>query len=279
MVNNKIKVLFVILVTSLVIGCSQLVGLGGKDFTVEEVIDQSIQKMAQEKGASYEIKGEQGVKVEASDKKIQRNDTFTMRMDLVQQPFAMHINGEIKSDGKPRPIDIYLVNETLFQKSYDGTWIKSEGISTDSLAGQIHKPDAPLEQLKHVLESLSDAQKESLITMKEREDAYQLEVVVTEKEEPTMNEIFQEQLKAALGPHLSQLGFPIDMDSMKLIKWKQVIWIEKESFTQKKVEQKLQVEMPVNSRPMKIEQKMVQTYVGPYTQRISVPEEVENSAK
>lgn len=279
MINNSTKVLFVILVTSLVMGCSQLMGLGGKELTVGEVIDQAIDRMAQEKGASYEFRGEQGIEVEATGKKVKRKDTFTMQMDLAHQPFAMHITGEIKSDGKIQPINIYWVKQTLYQQSFDGTWIKSEGVGKDSLGGQIHKPDDILKQLKRVLENLTADQKEKLITMTETEDVYQLEVLVTEKEEQKIKEIFQGQLKAALGPHLSQLGLPTDMDLMRLKEWKQVIWIEKESFTQKKVEQELQVEVPINGMPMKTEQKMVQTYLGPFKESISVPAEVKNNAK
>ena len=57
------------------------------------------------------------------------------------------------------------------------------------------------------------------------------------------------------------------------------MWIDKENFTQKKVEQEMMMEIPIDQMTMTADQKMATTYTGPYDKKITLPEEVKNSAK
>ena len=235
--------------------------------------------MEEGKGASYEVEGTQVIAVDVGGIKQEQEQTFNMKMNYTPKPLGMHITGKIEAAGQSFPVEIYMEKDTLYQKSLDGTWLQSQGVDMESLGGQTQEPNAALKQLKQVIAKLKNDKESDTVKMTEKNDAYLLELSINEKTDQAIRDLFQKQMKATMGSQLEQSGMPVDFDKIKVKKFKQVMWIDKESFTQKKVEQEMMMEIPIDQMTMTADQKMVMTHTGPYDKKITVPEEVKNSAK
>src|SRR5699024_4337050 len=117
--------------------------------------------------------------------------------------------------------------------------------------------------------------KNDMFNMKETEDQYVITLNV-DKDLKQVKDLYMKQLKGSAVPALKQAGLPGKEDEVKLNNIKQVVYIDKKSFEQEKVDQKTEIEIPLDdgttSGMITAKQEMTITLKGEYKGTIEVPQ-------
>src|SRR5699024_5349902 len=114
-------------------------------------------------------------------------------------------------------------------------------------------------------------------TMEEKDGMYVVNVTLDESSSDSMMDIVTEQSQAIID-QLEQMGIPDIMENMNINSLDQTIYIDKETFEQKKVEQKMKVEINIEGATVTIDQDMNAELKGEVTEEITVPEDVKSNA-
>lgn len=283
--------LYVLLMAIWVVGCSSVSESGTneekgkesekkKDYTLDEVIDKANKQVSEVNGVTYDVKGKQDFTIEIDGKTQEMGMDIDMVMNYTNDPVAMNMKGNLVSNGEKIPMEAYLVDNEMYQTGEDGGWIKTKVDGMQGIQGtQAQQPSESLKQFKTVLDKLSGNKKDGPVKMTEEEDAYLLEMNLTEKDSKELFDEMTKQMKSSIAPQLEGENLPVQLDDIKFSQLNQKIWVDKESFDQKKVDQVMEMEIPIEDMKMKIKQNMIMELKGEYKDKITVPENVKSKAR
>lgn len=251
--------------------------------SVNEVIQKTQEASQQAKGQTLQVEGKQDFNLEAEGQSQGITQSFDMNMELTKDPAAVHLTGTMKSAGETGEMEAYQVGDEFYQ-SMDGgtTWLKSEGADLNQFGGdQAQNPSKALQKLEELV-SKFQGDKNDMFNMKETEDQYVITLNV-DKDLKQVKDLYMKQLKGSAVPALKQAGLPVKEDEVKLNTIKQVVYIDKKSFEQEKVDQKTEIEIPLDdgttSGMITAKQEMTITLKGEYKGTIEVPQEVKDNAQ
>ncbi|MFC4076359.1 DUF6612 family protein [Salinithrix halophila] len=283
---------FIALLSLGLVACGSLTGAGSdnkeanpeekKDWTVGEVIAQVEKKSQEEKGISYDMNGNQmfTVKVNGDEENIAMN--YGMKMDYLNDPPSMHMKGTMKTEEQKLPVEMYLVDNTLYQKAGPEKWLKSKATGMEAVqgAGQVQQPSESVKQFQKVLDKLTGGKEAGPISMKEQSDGFLLKMDLKgEDMKKVMNDLVK-QMKASLEPQFQQSGLPINSKDIKITHFSQSVLIDKKTFKQKKINQVTFMEILIKDKgSIEVEQTMQMKDAGKFEGTITVPKEVKSKAE
>ncbi len=243
--------------------------------TPTEVIDKSIQTMDQN-GYTYDLKSNQDITTASGDMSQTVKTNIDSTINATTNPMAFHINGTVESDGMQFPIEMYLVDGTLYNKVPNGGWAKATMDTSAFEASQ--DPTAALKQLEQVIQKLGGNVLPEGISLNKASGAYVLEMNASAfKNDTSFQDMLKEQFKAGFQ---SSSGIdPANLDQMKIENYNQKIWIDEKTFKQTKITQDMKISLPVEGTNLTINQHVEMNLKGEYTETIQVPEEVKSSAQ
>ncbi|PTX58129.1 hypothetical protein C8P63_1182 [Melghirimyces profundicolus] len=245
---------------------------------------QKTQKASQKaKGYTVKSGGKQEISMEVEGQSQGITQEFDLKMDITQNPRAVHFSGTIQGGGQSGTVEGYQVGNEIYQTVDGSTWVKGTGADLNQFGGnQGQDPSQALQKLQELLSQIQGNKKDQALQMKETRDQYVITVNVME-DQPEVKELFLKQMTGSMVPTMKQAGVSVNESAIKLNKLKQVYHINKSTFEQEKMEQEMEVEIPVNdgttSGVIKADQSMTLSLQGEFTGTIEVPQEVKESAR
>lgn len=243
--------------------------------TPTEVIDKSVQTMDQN-GYTYDLKSNQDITTASGDLSQTVKTNIDSTINATTNPMAFHINGTVESNGMQFPIEMYLVDSTLYNKVPNNGWSKAAMDTSAFEASQ--DPTAALKQLEQVIQKMGGNVLPEGITLNKTSGAYILEMNASAIQNDTsFQDMLKEQFRAGFQ---SASGVdPSSLDQMKIENYTQKIWIDEKTFKQTKITQDMKISIPVEGTTLTINQQIEMNLKGEYTGKIQVPEEVKNDAQ
>ncbi|ASK63840.1 hypothetical protein CFK37_17585 [Virgibacillus phasianinus] len=252
-----------------------------EELTPQKVITKSSEAMQDWPGINYVTDGKQTITVTKGDQTQTIDQQFNIETKMMMDPIAMHMTGEMNMQGQKMPMESYYVDGKMYSKTPQNKWIAIEGMNLDQLQQQSQgqNPAESMKKFTKMLDELTgeDNSKE-YITMKEKEDMYVVEMDLDEEASAKVMDMAMEQVKGSM-KQLEQMGLGNVMEQMKFKSMKQTYYIDKESFEQKKMDQQMTIEMPVQDMNMKIDVDMTMDINGKVKEEITVPEDVKKNAQ
>lgn len=250
-----------------------------KDLSMREVLKEAEKAMKEVNGLSYAASGNQTLSLEADGQKEEIEQTFNMDMDITTDPMAMHMKGSIEMMGEEMPIEAYMVDNMIYQKTETGSWSKGqlEGVDMSQMGGQT--PNETLEKLAEIIEKFQGDKQDESLNMSKEDGAYVINVKLTEENDPEFVKQLTETLRSSMEPQLAQAGLSISEDDIKVDEFTQKVWIDENNFQQKKVEQTTKLSVKINAAQFgqDVQIDMVQNMnidlKGEFDGTITVPEE------
>src|SRR5690606_32089217 len=112
--------------------------------------------LQEEKGFSYAASGTQTMSMDLGGQKQDIEQTFNVDMDMTTDPLAMQMKGSMQMMGQEIPMEMYMVDNMIYQKTPTGAWTKGqlEGLDMSQMGGQTQSTYQVLAQLQKFLEKL-----------------------------------------------------------------------------------------------------------------------------
>ncbi len=266
-----------------VAGCSNSAEQGSadaekpkKELGLQDVLVEADNALKEAEGLSYAITGNQTMSMDLNGQKEELEQTFDINMDMTTDPMAMHMKGSMKMMGQEMPMEIYVVDNMMYQKTDMGGWTKGqlEGLDMAQMGGQTQTPNQALEQLRQFVEKLRGDKQDENLKMSKEDGAYVIEVTVTKDVDAEFLGQLEDALRSAMVPQLEQ-SLPISKDDVdvKVDEYIQKVWIDENNFQQKKVEQTMNAKMDIKEIKVDIVQDMKMDLKGKFEGTITVPEE------
>ena len=154
---------------------------GEKKIGLQDVLTEADKSLKEAKGLSYVITGNQTVSMDLNGQKEELEQTFNINMDMTTDPMAMHMKGSMQMMGQEVPMEIYVVDNMMYQKTDMGGWTKGqlEGLDMAQMGGQTQTPNQALEQLRQFVDKLRGDKQDENLKMSKEDGAYVIEVTVT----------------------------------------------------------------------------------------------------
>lgn len=289
MVKRIVRPFFILMIMAalMIAGCGNSAEQGSadadnaekKDLSMREVLKEAEKAMKEVNGLSYAASGNQTLSLEADGQKEEIEQTFNMDMDITTDPMAMHMKGSIEMMGEEMPIEAYMVDNMIYQKTETGSWSKGqlEGVDMSQMGGQT--PNETLEKLAEIIEKFQGDKQDESLNMSKEDGAYVINVKLTEENDPEFVKQLTETLRSSMEPQLAQAGLSISEDDIKVDEFTQKVWIDENNFQQKKVEQTTKLSVKINAAQFgqDVQIDMVQNMnidlKGEFDGTITVPEE------
>jgi hypothetical protein len=247
-----------------------------KNLGMQDVLSEADKALKEGKGLSYAITGNQTMTMDLNGQKEELEQTFDIDMDMTTDPLAMHMKGSMKMMGQEMPMEIYMVDNMMYQKTETGGWTKGQldGLDMAQMGGQTQTPNQALEQLRQFVDKLRGDKQDENLKMSKEDGAYVIEVTVTKDVDAEFLGQMEDALRSAMVPQLEQ-SLPISKDdiNVKVDKYVQKVWIDENNFQQKKVEQTMNAKMDIKDIKVDIVQDMKMDLKGNFEGTITVPEE------
>lgn len=252
-----------------------------KKLTTREVIAKTQKVTNEAKGLTFKTEGNQKIQLEVAGQTQGIDQKINMDVKMTNNPAAMHFSGTVEGGGQSGKLEAYQVGDEIYQQ-LDGTWVKGKGADlSQASGGQAEDPSKALEMLMEILSKFK-GDKDTPFQMEETEDEYIITLKVTD-EQKEIKELMMKQLSGALVPAMKQAGVTINETDIKLNSLEQVYHIDKKTFDQKKVDQSMELELPIQeggiSGLIKVEQSTATTMTGKFEGTIEVPQEVKDQAR
>ncbi|WP_164669511.1 DUF6612 family protein [Virgibacillus doumboii] len=253
-----------------------------EELTAMDVITKSSEAMLDWPGMDFTSTTKQNVTVQQGENQQVVEQQMDMDSKMTMDPITMQMSGQMNMQGQQMPMENYYVDNVMYTKGPNGQWIGVEGMNLDQLTKQSQGKN-PAEQMKQFAEmmkelSSSDGGKE-LISMKEENDMFVVEINLNEEASTKVMDMAMEQIKSSMGQQMQQLGVGNALEQMKVKSMAQTYYINKETFEQSKMEQQMVIEMPFQGMNMSIGMDTTTEINGKVEEPITVPEDVKNNAQ
>lgn len=247
-----------------------------KELSVLDVIDKSSEVMDNSKGFTFDTTAKQKITVEADGQKENIDVDMNMEMNMTNDPVAMQLKGKVSTMGMELPMEMYILDNVMYQKIGDFGWEKAEGVNLGSNS-QTEKPSESLKQLAKLLQKIGGKEKTPEgITMTKEEGTYVVEVdFAALKNEKNFEKELLNNFKASMGEleDFEKEGMKFNYDQMAFESYKHKLWIDEKTFQYKKMTQEFVINIPAEQGAIKVDQKMELNLKGEFTDKIEVPEE------
>lgn len=288
------SVLWILLLSiSLITGCGQAEQADPgfeekkkKELTPAQVLEKATKAAEKQTGLHFDTTMDQTLNMETNGMKQSMDQNMEMEIQMTREPLAMHAKGTINMN-ESIPMEMYFADMTYYMKNPQGDeWSKMEIPGNfdkekfEELLNQSSSedPQAMLEQLKPFQNDLKMTHEKGMyiITLELNEEQSQkyMDVIVEDKMDQILN-----MMKDTGVPGEEEMKSEMDkfLKNMKIHDLKQTFHIDEKTFEQKKVDQKLNMEMMLEGNKIKTDQKMSMEIKGGVDQ-ITIPDEVKANA-
>ncbi|MFD1361833.1 DUF6612 family protein [Lentibacillus salinarum] len=251
-----------------------------EELTAEDVVIKSSEAMQDWPGMEYTSDMQQNVTVTQGEQEESFDQTMNMSARMTLDPMTMEMSGETNMQGMQMPIESYYVDNVMYTEA-EGQWIGIEGMDLDQFAQQSQgqNPTEQMEQFKDMITELSDGNDESeFISMQEEDNEYVVEMNLDEEASAKVMDIAMEQLEGTMEQQLQQMGAGNALQDMQIKNMHQTYDIDKESFEQSKIEQQMEIEMPIEDVNMTMDMDMTTEIIGKVEEEVTVPDDVKDNA-
>ncbi|PTM57587.1 DUF6612 family protein [Desmospora activa] len=276
----------VLLLFVMVSGCSLFAGTESEksddsvdkngSLSAEEILQKAEASMTDTSGVRYDIVGDQSLVIEKDGKNKAATMDFNAALQLDQKPFAIHLKGNINTDTDTVPVELYLAQGIWYSRMDEGDWTRSTIPSFGNGQGQNLLPAESLQQFRRMIEESNDS---SRVHFSNEEDAYVLELNVTEEGLKKEWGDDYKNLKKKLEPSWEEIGLTARQAEARIVQFNRRFSIDKETFIPKQIDHATIWEIPLEKGSITLEQNMVITYAGESTRSITIPAEVTRSSQ
>jgi hypothetical protein len=282
-VKRIVRPFFILLIMAalMVAGCGNSADQGSadaenaekKDLSMRDVLKEAEKALEEVNGLSYAVNGTQTLSVDMNGQKQEVEQTFKMDMDMTTDPMAVRMKGSMEMEGQEMSMEMYMVDNMLYQKTDTGGWVKGqlEGVDMSQMGGQT--PNETLEQLAQLVEKFQGESQDDSLKMSKEDGAYVIDVKMTEENDPETVKQLTEALRSGMEPQLQQLGLSVSEDDIKVDEYTQKVWIDENNFQQKKMEQTITMTIKIEGFEIDVVQNMDIDLKGEFDGTITVPEE------
>ncbi|WP_124728156.1 DUF6612 family protein [Staphylospora marina] len=214
-------------------------------------------------------------KMNAGGQNIDLGMSFTMEM--VGEPFAMHMKGDMNMMGQSMPMEMYQVGQDMYMNVAGLGWMKSQ--DTSSPAGQ--QPNEIADVLVKFINALGgDKLPDGIKVTKQGNDwLVETDYAVLLKNKAFASDI-QQMIKDSLDDEtLKEFGVAMDSSKLNFTKYTGTMIVDGTTYQTKSYKSEMIVGIPTGKEELKMEQVMEMTLKGEYNGKIEVPEEVKKTAK
>ncbi|QKY68387.1 DUF6612 family protein [Lentibacillus sp. CBA3610] len=247
----------------------------------EDVIINSSEAMQDWPGMEYSSNTQQNMTVTQGDQEESFDQEMTMDARMTLDPMTMEMSGETTMQDMQMPLETYYVDDVMYSQT-QGQWIGIEGMNLDQFTEQSQgqNPAQQMEQMMAIFEELPESEDDSdYISMTEENNEYVVELNLNEEASAEIMDIAMEQLEGTMGQQLQQMGAENALQDMQIKNMNQTYYVDKESFEQSKIEQQMEIEMPIEDVTMSIDMDMTTEIAGKVEEEITVPDDVKNNAQ
>lgn len=252
-----------------------------KKLTTRQVIAKTQKVTKEAKGLTYKMEGDQKIQLEAEGQTQGIDQKVNIDAKMTNNPAAMQFSGTVEGGGESSKMEAYQVGDEIYQQ-LDGTWVKGKGADLGkATGGQAEDPSKALEMLEDIFSKFKGDQ-DSPFQMEETDEEYIITLKVTD-EQKEIKDMMMQQLSGALVPAMKQVGVSVKETDIKLNALEQVYHIDRKTYEQKKVDQSMELELPIQESGVagviKMEQSTTTTMTGKFNGTIEVPQEVKDQAR
>lgn len=251
-----------------------------KELTAEEIIDKSSEAMKDWPGVSYKMNGVSKMHAEKGDEKYDVDQKFDLNADVSMEPIALKMSGTISMADQEIPVNSYYKDKTLYQEAPGEGWIAIEGMDFEALQqnNQAQNPAEQMKLYKDMIKNLESSDKSNEYIKKSEENGqYVISLELNKEALAKVKEQADEIIKQSLGEQLQQLG-----DVTKDMKYNSMhitFYIDKDTFEQKKTEQKMNISLEQDGATVEVDSDATVTDMKKFEGDITVPEEVKKDAQ
>lgn len=241
--------------------------------SVEDVFNKTTERQGELKSTKADIDTTQKMSVETEGEKLEMNSSSKMTMEMIVDPMAMHLKGEVKGtdpasgEEQTTPTEMYLDKEKgVFVADATGAWMKMPAELTDTMLNQNQSADA-----KQQLEQLKPFMKDFKVT--EKGDEF---ILTLNAEGEKFNTLIQNQASAALPAELQSEDV---LKGTTIEKADYVIYVDKKTYDIKQLELAMVMTMDIEGQKMNMDMDSNITYSDVNkVEEIVIPQEVLDNA-
>jgi hypothetical protein len=206
---------------------------------------------------------------------IDQDIRFTLEM--TSKPPARHMKGSLKMLGQDMKMEMYELEEETYRYIEPIGWKKWSGPGLDAGIGQ--NPHGTIKKLIEVIDSLGG--EPTGVSMRKEGTRYMVEVDYTKfgKNRDVVQQIIDTVKGNMDSGMLEKRGVHLKLDDMKVLKFKESLWIDSGTFRPVKVMTEADIIIPTDRSEMKVEQRMELQLRGEFSGKIEVPEQVKKSVR
>jgi hypothetical protein len=270
--KNRFRLIVAILLslTIIFVGCSQQSAdkpstppSEQKVLKLNEVLTKSVEAMAKNNGYNYNMHLTQDINSQGNKTGTDMN--FDIKM--TQSPNTQYWKGNIKVSGREVPMEMYLIDNTIYQRIDTNPWTKLTNNNISTSGGAIG--NGPVDTMKQVSKIALDVGENKGITMKRENGSYVVTMGATVLE--NSKEFYNQILK---GMASASNGAKTDLSKVKFKDFNQVYYIDEKTFELKSVENRSVMDFPILGQTVIIDQNVKVTVNGRLDGKIEVPADV-----
>lgn len=243
--------------------------------SVLEVLQKAEESMGTIRGFRYELSGDQNLLLTKDGKTETASMDFNASLHLAREPFGIHLTGQMNTDTDTMPIETYLSEGKWYRRIGEGDWMRTNGPSFGNGQGQTLLPTESLRQLRMLEQSDSGEG----IQMTLEEEAYVLEINLTEEGLKKRLGDDYDKWRKALEPDWQEIGLPVADRDARLNQVSRRITVDQETGIPTQIDHVTVWEIPLQKGSVRLEQNMILSYTGESTEAVVIPKEVKESAR
>ncbi|WLV24721.1 hypothetical protein QR721_00095 [Aciduricibacillus chroicocephali] len=252
-----------------------------KELTAEEITEKSSKVMNNWAGMSYNMTGKTHILAQQGDEKQEINQDLNMQSKVTNKPFAMELTGTVSMEGQKVPVNSYYKDKTMYQEAPGQGWIAINGMDLEALQqnSQSQNPSEQIQQFTKMMKEIQDSGDENKYVKKEEKDGlYIISLELDEKGLSILKDQAKDIMKQSMGEQIQQIAGDA-LDKMKYNSMNVVFYIDKNTFEQKKLNQKMSISMEQDGATMTMDMDITLDSLKKFDGEIEVPEDVKKDAQ
>lgn len=252
-----------------------------KELTAEEITEKSSKVMQEWSGMSYNMTGKTHIVAQKGDEKHEMDQDLNMQSKVKNEPFAMELTGSVSMEGEKVPVNSYYKDKTMYQEAPGQGWIAIQGMDLEALQknSQSQNPTDQMKQFTEMMKEIQDSgDANKYVTKEEKDGMYVISLELDEKGLSKLKDQATEIMKQSMGEQIQQIAGD-SLDKMKYNSMHMIFYIDKDTFEQKKLNQKVSISLEQDGAQMTMDMDVTLDSLKKFDGDIQIPEDVKKDAQ
>jgi len=253
-----------------------------KDLSSEEIITKSGEVMKDWPGMDYKMTGQTNIHAVQGEEEMEIKQDLNLNAKVTMDPITMQISGDISMEDQKIPMNSYYKDKTMYQEVPEQGWVAIEGMDFDALQenSQAQNPAEQMKQYKDLIGDLQgkDGKKNEYVVKTEEDGMYVITLDLNKEALLKIKDQANELIEKSMGEQMQQMAG----DALKNMEYKSMkvtLYIDKNSFEQKKMNQKIGISMKQDGATMNMDSDINMNSIKKFDGDITIPADVKNNAQ